>query len=326
MTIPNRTRFCFLVSSFAWFVCAALHGQAVPPFDPSQTRAVTQPALDEELLKSQDLASSGGLEVENTFAPTTPGDNDLGQQLILKRNDKIQPFKVWADGGAFWTDNAANANEGELDDWFFSGGVNAAWQQRVAGRFYADVFLAQHWYSYDEYSELDYEAGDAAVGTLILMPELFNSILHAHYYYQRITQNIEDSPIYETHNVRVGMQKTFLIDRLNSINTGILASFGCETEPDLLQRHEYAALFGYNFKITRSLVLSLSYRIAYYDYFNLDGREDWYHNTGANVVWRPKEFCELSVGYNFVSNQSSEDYFSYDAQTTGPSLALTIKF
>jgi len=295
--------------------------------DPSRAAASIPPTLGSDALtRAQAEATAAGLEEENAFAPETPGDPDLGQQLILKRNEKARPFSIWADSAGFWTDNAANVNSGELDDYFYVGGLNAAWQQRIKGRFYADAYAGQHWYRYDDLSELDYEVGDAAVGLLVLLPELANSIFHVHYYYQRITQDIGDDAIYQTHNLRTGLQKTILIDRLNSFNLGLLASFAMDTDPDILQRHEYAGTLGYNFKITRSLILSLSYRLTYYDYFNFEDRADWFHNAGATLAWRPNEFLELAAGYNYSFNDSNLEAFDYETQLAGPSLALKFKF
>ncbi|WP_166443054.1 TonB-dependent receptor [Phragmitibacter flavus] len=293
--------------------------------DPSRAASNTSSTVAPQVRESstEPLAE---LEEDNTFAPISPGDNDIGQQLILKRQEKARSFSAWVDSSMFWTDNAANVDIGKFDDWFYNGGVNLAWQKRLHSRFYADAYIGQHWYLYDEFDVLDYQVGDATLGTLIILPELANTILHAHYQYQRITQNIDDDAIYETHNLRIGAQKTFLIDRLNSFNTNILAVFALDTDPDLLQRHEYAAQAAYSFKITRRLIFTLAGRVAYYDYFNLDGRQDWFQTYSASLTWRPKEYLELSAHYNYAINRSSRDVFDYETQIAGPSIALKFRF
>jgi hypothetical protein len=302
-------------------------GHAQTRIDPARAATATQPdaALQAAMRAQQQQQSAEPIGME-AYAPITPGDEDIGQQLILKRNEKNYPFAAWLDSSVFWTDNAANVHEGNIEDWFYTGGVNLAWQQRLGGRFYGDVYAGQHWYRYNELTELDYESGEASAGFLVALPELANTIFHIHYYYQRITQNIDDDPIYETHNLRVGFQKTFLINRLNSVNVGLMSSLALDTEPDVLQRHEHSLQLGYNFKIKNDWALNLSYRLAYYDYFNLDGRADWYHNFGAAVTWRPCENFELSLGYYYTYNQSNYEVFSYDAHLAGPTAALKYKF
>ena len=280
----------------------------------------------DDFAASMTSAASAGLDEENAFAPVTPGDSDIGQQLILKREEKKQPFALYADSSMFWTDNAANVRSGEIDDWFFVGGVTASWQDRLHSRFYGDIFASQHFYRYNELDVLDYESGNLGVGVLVLMPELANTIWHLHYAYQRITQGLGDAAIYQTHNLRGGMQKTFLIDRLNSVNVGMIASLALDADPDILQRHEYTLQAGYKFKIMRDLFFSLNYRFGYFDYFNLASREDFYHNMGASLNWRPRKFLELSASYNYAVNDSNLDFFDYEGQLAGPAMSLKFKF
>src|SRR4051812_27185829 len=132
------------LSLAAWVAMLSpiLHAQT--QLDPARAATATQSA--ETLLRDQQRASSGGLDMEAAFAPASPGDQDIGQQLILKRNEKSFPFAAWLDSSVYWTDNAANVHEGNTDDWFYVGGVNLAWQQRLKGRFYGDVYAGQHWY------------------------------------------------------------------------------------------------------------------------------------------------------------------------------------
>lgn len=276
--------------------------------------------------ESASSPSHRGLEDENQFAPTTPGDSDIGQQLILKRNEQVDSFRFWLNTSAFWTSNVANTFTNELDDWFLSAGAGVSWQPRISRRVFGDVFLSQNWYLYDEYDILDYQLGETGAGLLVIMPELGHSLLHVHYIYQRVTADIDDDAFYQSHIIRAGIQKTFLINRLNSINVGALASFALDTDPSTLQRHEYTATAGYNFKITRELILNLSYRLTYYDYFNLFGRHDWYQNLGAGLTWSPTKYLDLTASYNFALNRSNEEVFDYDTHLAGPTLSLRFKF
>ncbi len=281
---------------------------------------------EEELANETEADAAAGLEEENAFAPVTPGDSDIGQQLILKREEKKQPFTLYVDNSIFWTDNAANVRAGQINDWFFVSGINLTWQERLHSRFYGDASLSQNFYRYDRLPALDYESGNASVGFLLLMPELANTIWHCHYIYQRITQGISDEPIYQTHNLRGGMQKTILIDRLNSFNLGAVASLSVDADPDILQRHEYTLQAGYRFKVMRDLFFSLNYRFGYFDYFNLEGREDFYHNFGTSLNWRPRKHLELSASYNYSINESNLEFFDYEAQLAGPAISLKFKF
>ncbi len=313
-----------VVFGLAFLIAHSVFGQAL--VDPSRTAtAIDAAAGNRTVLQSANKISSDLLQEENAFAPASPGDSDLGQQLILKRNEKVQPFRFSLDSSEFWTDNAANARTGKKQDWFYSGGASFSYQPRLGKRFFFDSSLGEHWYRYSKLNELDFESGEASAGLIVIMPELANSVLYANYYYERITQGLGDSPIYTTQNIRVGAQKTFLIDRLQSANLGLMASFALDSDPVALRRHEYSVNTGYNYKIMRDLILSVSYRAAFYDYFKA-ARQDWYHSFGVVLSYQPREWLELAASYNYTLNRSSLSQFSYDSQLAGPSVSLKVRF
>lgn len=317
-----------IVSAFATAsALLAPLSQAQTVIDPARAAAPTQRDVTADAaLRAQQSAASARLGQDVNFMTDTGSEDDLGAQLILKRNEETEPFMVWLDSSGFWTDNAANVKEGNIEDFFYVGGVNLAWQQSLGGRFYGDVYAGQHWYRYDELRELDYESGEVSAGFLIALPELMNSIFHVHYYYQRVTQDIGEDPIYETHNIRVGINKNFVINRLSGISVSLLSSLAMAADPKELQRHEHSFSLGYNLKLSSHWSAGLFYRLAYYDYFNLEGRHDWYHNFGTALTWRPCPNFELSLGYNFTLNESNFDVFSYQAHLAGPSVVMSYKF
>jgi len=318
-TIPVTALICsYLLTGTALFSQALV--------DPSRTTNTVQSVSgNQSILQSGNKIAPDLLQEENAFAPSSPGDSDLGQQLILKRNEKVQPFRFSIDSSEFWTDNAANARAGKKEDWFYSGGVSFSYQPRIGKRFFFDSSLGEHWYRYSKLSELDFESGEASAGLIVIMPELANSILYANYYYNRITQGLGDSPIYTTQSIRVGAQKVFLIDRLQSANVGIQSSFSLETDPVALRRHEYSFNTGYNYKIMRDLIFSITYRASYYDYFKAD-RQDWYHSFGAALSYQPREWFEIAASYNYTLNRSNRSEFDYDSQLAGPSITAKIRF
>ncbi len=295
--------------------------------DPSRTAAAVEGAgTDQSVLRSQNADTFRTLHEENTFAPPSPGDNDIGQQLILKSNDRVYPWRISVDNSAFWTDNVANLNNIRLDDWFWVGGATVNYQPRLLPRLFLDVNIAQHWYEYDKYSLLNFQSGEASAGVIALMPELFNTIWYVNYYYQRITQGLDDKPTYSTNNIRVGTQRTFLIDRLNSLNLGLQGSFSMNASPTELRRNEYTVMSGYNLKIMRELIFSVNYRLTCYDYYDFDGRRDWYNNLGTTLTWSPRDWCDISASYNYTKNNSNKPDFEYHSQLAGPSLTLKAKF
>lgn len=309
----------FLFLSAAFLLAANV--QAQTELDPARAAAATATGT---------IAQSAGeaandLEDENPFAKRSPGDSDLGQQLLLKPRVNAKPFKFSVDASYYWTDNAANQAQNKAQDYFLATGVNLGWQQRLKGRFYGDAYLGQQWFRYDSMRELDYENAEASIGLLAILPELKNSIFHLHYHYQRITREF-GSPIYEAHNIRVGLQKTFLIDRMNSISTGWVSSFVVSASPERLQRHEHAFQLGHHLKFSSRWMLSTQYRLAYFDYFNFNGRADWYQIMGTSLTYKACKNFEVSAGYYFSINQSNNDFFDYQSQLGGLSLTAKVQF
>lgn len=319
----------FLLAHLA-IPATSLFAQTPPPrtFDPSRAAANTirRDATAQSILRDQQLKVRDVLQDENSFAPETPGDEDIGQQLILKRNEKYEAFSVMLDSGYFFTDNVAQTRRGAEEDSFFVGGGTFSWQPRFSNRIYGNVTVAQHWYFYDKFDVLDYESGEATAGVIVLMPEIWNTLWYANYFYQRITQGIDSTPIYETHNINLGVQKTVLIDRKNSLNLGLLASLVMDSSPSELERNEYTASVGWNYKLKHNMFFSLSYRLLCYDYKDFDGRVDWNNNFGATFVYRPREWMDLAASWNYTLNESNKEAFSYNAQLTGPSLSVRMKF
>ena len=299
-----------------------------PRFDPSRAaaNALRGDAAALPALRDQQARMLNVLTDENSFAPQSPGDPDIGQQLILKRNEKTEAFALLLDSGYFFTDNAAQVHRDAKQDWFYVGGGAFSWQPRITRRFYGNLSVAQHWYRYDEFSVLNYESGEAAAGLIVLMPEIWNTIWHVNYFYQRITQGIDNNAIYDTHNLNAGVQKTVFFDRKNSVNLGLLASIALDASPAELKRNEYFAAIGWNYKIKHSMLLSLSYRLLYYDYLNFDGRRDWNNNFSAALVYRPWEWMELAGTWNYTLNSSNKEAFGYNVQLAGPAVSVRMRF
>jgi hypothetical protein len=322
----KATRPCFALFTLLASLLLAKAAQSQTAFDPARAAESIRPDVSAQPLLQEMPTGPRGLADENNFAVPTPGDSDIGQQLILKRQERYQPFYAALDSSEFYTDNAANVHTGAKGDWLYVGGATLGWQPRLTNRLYLDTSVAQHWFRYGEQSSLDYEDGEATAGVILAMPELWNTLWHLHYYYERITQGVDNKPIYQTHTIRGGAQKTILIDRSNSINLSLLAALSAAASPSELQRHEYSFYAAWNYKVMQDIFFTASYRLGYYDYINFDGRHDWYNNFATALTWRPRDWMELALSWNYSLNRSTNDIFSYNAQLVGPSLSLKAKF
>ena len=137
--------------------------------DPTRLGEATRP-LSVPTLQDQAGTEPLGLEDENAFAPPSPGDDDLGQQLILKEAPKNRWLSAQVDAFSYWTDNPANLPESGEDDVFWGGRVSLIGQPRIASRLYGDVMVGQQIYRYDRFDLLDYEFFEASIGLVYVGP------------------------------------------------------------------------------------------------------------------------------------------------------------
>ncbi len=314
--------FRFLVWSVVTlgFAASMASGQT----DPTRVNEMISRPSGLTIGESQNL-SALGLEEQNAFAPESPGDSDIGQQLILKEAPKNRWFRAYADAFGYWTNNVANTSVGELDDWFWGGRVGFGFQPRIAKRLFLDIDVQQQLFRYDEFDALDFESLDVNAALLYVEPRLADSVLFVQFNYNRITNDDFGDELLNSVSVRAGVQKTFLIDRRNSIQLSLMGDWDISNDVDQLERHEYIGDVTYRFKIMRDLVVALTYRYSWLDYQQVD-RGDSLNILGASITWSPKKWIDVYLTSNFSFNDSNLDAFDYETTTLGGGLGVKIRF
>jgi hypothetical protein len=294
--------------------------------DPSRLGYAARPLSVPSLLDDQGDSSSGlSLEEENPFAPVTPGDDDIGQQLVLKEAPKNRWMSATADAFLYWTDNPANLSEGGDDDVFWGGRVSLTAQPRLARNLYGDILVSQQIYRYDRFDVLDYEFFEASAGVIYVEPRLMDSILYIQGYFNRMTTDDFSEDIVNSFSVRAGIQKTILFDRKNSLHVNLMGDWDVDTDEEALDRFEYVADLGYSFKIMRDLVLGASYRFTWFDYREVD-RADGLSLLGLNLTWSPRKWIDIYAAASYSFNESDVDVFDYEAATAGGGAGVRIRF
>lgn len=292
--------------------------------DPTRLGYAARPLAVPSLLEDQN-SEALGLEDENPFAPESPGDEDIGQQLILKESPKNRWMSAQADTFLYWTDNPANLSEGGEDDVFWGGRVSLIAQPRIAKRLYADILISQQIFRYDRFDFLDYEYLEASAGLIYVEPRLADSILFIQGYFNRMTTDEFSEDIVNSFSVRAGVQKTFLFDRKNSLHVNLMGDWDLDTDVATLERFEYVADLGYTYKIMRELVLSASYRFTLFDYQET-GRTDALNLLGLSLTWSPRKWIDIYASVTYSLNESDIDVFDYEAATAGGGAGLRIRF
>jgi hypothetical protein len=307
-----------------WMLTLSVTAQSTVPIaaDASRRTEVLLPRVDPTVETHNDL-SRRSIEEETSFAPQSPGDSDIGDQLILKQVPKNEPFRFTADSFLFYTDNAAHTSAGELSDTFYGGRVAATYQPRLSNKLFASVGVSEDLFRYNEYDALNFESFETNATLLYALPKLADSLLFIGYSFNRITQDFE--PLLTSHSARAGIQKTVLFNRRNSLALSIMGDWDIDTDIDAIKRHEYSGSASYKFKLMTDISLGLSYRYTYFDYTEYD-RHDDLHSIGFGITYTPWEWCEIYLSATYAFNTSNFDIYDYEAANLGGGLGVRIKF
>lgn len=316
---------CILRSSLRGFAVVFL-SVAVVHAQVDRTRVDESVSRPGGLTIGESMSESAlGLDEQNAFAPPSPGDSDIGQQLILKETPKSRPFRAYADTFGYWTNNAANTSVGELDDWFWGARVGVGWQPRIAKKLFLDLDVHQQMFRYDRYGALDFESLDVDAGLVYVEPRLANTIFFTQFNFNRITNDDFGEALMNSVSVRAGAQKTFIIDRRNSLQLSVMGDWDISNDLDELRRHEYIGDVTWRFKIMRDLVFAVNYRYTWFNYLDVD-RGDSLNIVGATLTWSPRKWLDLYAISSFSFNNSSIDAFDYETASLGGGLGVKIKF
>ncbi|MBK1831524.1 outer membrane beta-barrel protein [Verrucomicrobiaceae bacterium R5-34] len=274
-----------------------------------------------------DEYSDQNLDQQKRFAPTSPGDSDLGDQLILKRYQGRAPLRFDIATHLFWTDNVASTRSNEDDGVIWKTRAAASWKPRIGDNLFADFSITQSIYRYDSPSRLDFERTDGRVGLVKIVPEFFDMLFFARYEYARVTSGSLSDGIYNSHRLRVGAHKVFLSTPKHTAYVALDYAYDLNTKPSRLERDEYSAHLGYTYQITDDLKAVFFYHLALYDY-DQAGRDDVNQVAGAELYWQLNRSARVHASLLYAENDSnlSDGAADYSAFQGGLGLGMTFNF
>ncbi|MFH1067972.1 MAG: TonB-dependent receptor [bacterium] len=289
-------------------------------------RPTEEDEVSEEEKKEKEKKEKEGME----YASPSPGDEDLGVQMLLKRREEYKPLTLFGDASAFYTSNATLVKDNAPGDWFWVGRVGASYQPRILPNLLGEATVQQQFFRYDEFKNLDFDSMNVGGGLTYIIQEFWDIAVFGRYNFNRLTygrdtiNGEEDDEFFKNHTMTFGLQKIFPLARAHYLYIGHTSQLAI-SEPSALQRNDYSLFAGYNVKLTRDIEAQAGYRFAYFDY-NFRGREDLNQTASLGATYKPIEwvslFTSLSVGLN-NSNQPANDYKVYNA---GGGFGVQVKF
>jgi len=294
------------------------------------TRAQTSAADRARLQQSQVLVPPGSAVgtsegVDQGYAAGSPNDADLGEQAILKRVEKYEPFRIETGVPIYYTSNVALVDRGSMSDVIIAPLVAVTYAPRLGKTLSGEFTLRQQFFYYQDFSGFNFASFDAVAGVAYSVPRLNNLLLRANLDYNRLTGTDDFDDFFSNVALNLSAEMPFPIGRAQQISLGADASVSLYAHPDPPQRNDFGFFVGYTANLTRALSVVASGRLVVRPYDH-GGRTDVSEilSTGAN--YRVRDWLTISAFTTFVANQSNRGAFDYEVFNLGGGVTVSFQF
>src|SRR5256886_9423786 len=125
-----------------------LQGQQVSVQDRAQLLRSSSPA------PTDPYSEENG--VDNGRAVESPNDADIGEQEILKRVERYEPFTASVATPFYYTSNVALARNGEQSDVLLAPAAGVTYAPRFTQTLYGSLSVSRQEFYYDKFSALNF--------------------------------------------------------------------------------------------------------------------------------------------------------------------------
>ncbi|MDB6148157.1 MAG: hypothetical protein JWO45_1821 [Spartobacteria bacterium] len=263
--------------------------------------------------------------VDDTHVVTSPNDEDLGEQQILKKADSYQAFTASVGAPFYWTSNVALTNEGEQSDFLVSPVAAIAYQPRLTQTLYGLISVREQMFYYDRLTSFDFGSFDVEVGFTYQLPQFHNLVLHAEYDYNRLTEKNSFNDFFSNHIITVSAEMPFPLSRAQQLSVGADVNFSITATPEPPRRDDFEVYLGYSVQLARALFLSATGRLVLHDYV-LSDRLDVSEVVALSANYSISKYLSASAIASFAANQSNHSTFDYHVVNGGGAVSLSIRF
>ncbi|MBA3963549.1 MAG: hypothetical protein H0X40_16840 [Chthoniobacterales bacterium] len=311
----SRSRIFFSLGALLLVAAGSARGQATNADRARLVQSQTQ-------IPTTGIDSNNG--VDQNYAAASPNDSDLGEQAILKRVEKAQPFSLETGTPIYYTSNVALTDGHTKDDVIIAPVIGLTYSPKLGKTLYGDFSVRQQFFSYADNTGFNFASFDAIAGAVYLIPKLHNLTLRANVDYNRLT-GIDDFDAFFS-NVALGLsaELPIPIGRAQQISLGVDGDVSLYATPSPPQRNDFGAYVGYAVNVSRSFALDAAARLVVRPYDS--GRTDVSEVIALSANYRVREYLTLSLISTFVANQSNRSGFDYRVFNGGGAVSLTWKF
>ncbi|HEX8490570.1 MAG TPA: hypothetical protein VF626_06100, partial [Chthoniobacterales bacterium] len=260
--------------------------------------------------------------VDNGQAVESPNDPDIGEQEILKRIERYEPFTVSVATPFYYTSNVALTRMGERGDVVFAPAAGITYSPRFTRTLFGSFTLQRQEFYYDKFPALDFGSFDFRAGLFYVLPKLHNLMLRGEYGYNRLTFSNSFNDFFSNHSIFLGAELPFRIGRAQQFSLGVDTNVSLHAEPLAPRRHEFDIYAGYSVRVTRALTLGAVGRIFVRDYRSID-RSDVSEVLALTANYRITKYFSAGAASTFAWSQSSRSVFDYKVANIGGALSVS---
>jgi len=255
---------------------------------------------------------------------STSGDLDLGVQVIMKRKEKEQDFRFFADAAEFYTDNVALAKNHQQGDSYFFGDVGFTYQHNLTDALAIEATVRQGFFRYDTFKSLNLDDFNGGTGLTYDWKKLWDLTFFTRYNYERFSNDDIGNSFFQNDTLTFGAQKTWMSSQRDYLYAGYSSIVGWSS-PKASQRDEHGLYFGTHYNFSHEFSADFYYRIALFDYA-VGGRTDLNQTMVASFAYIINDYAKITASASFAVDNSNQSVFDYNLFTGGGGVALQIKF
>lgn len=310
---------CRLVLLFSLaFACA--RATLAQTTDADRARVLTGQSIVQQVPGS---AVSNG--VDQGYAAASPNDSDLGEQAILKRVEKYDPFTLETGVPIYYTSNVALVDRGAVSDVIIAPVIGITYAPKISKTLYGEFTLRQQFFYYQDVSSFNFASFDAIAGLVYYVPKLSNLTLRANIDYNRLTGTDNFDDFFSNYALNLGAEVPIRIGRAQQISFGADANVSLYATPNPPQRNDFGIYVGYSVNVSRNFSLNAAGRLVVRPY-DSGGRTDVSEVLALSANYRIRDWLTLSALTTFVANQSNRSAFDYQVFNIGGGITLSWKF
>ncbi len=263
--------------------------------------------------------------VEQNYAAASPNDTDLGEQAILKRVEKYQPFTLETGVPIYYTSNVALVDRGTVSDVITAPVVAITYAPRLQRTLFGEFALRQQFFYYADFSSFNFASFDAEAGLVYSAPKLNNLTLRGRLNYNRLTGTDDFDDFFSNYSLSLGAEVPLPIGRAQQISFGAGTEISLYATPEPPRRNDFGAFVGYHVNLARQFSLDAAGRVLLRAY-DSGGRTDVSEIVALSGNYRIRDWVTLSAISTFVANQSNRSTFDYEVFNIGGAISLSWRF